>query len=217
MARIIIPPGIVEGFIAISNLNDNQLSSLSNFLRALPIGSKFEEIDKFLNSELNIPTSEKIVQTLVSFGELLEPDDVNTKELASDLAESLQRNYSELTRQNDLSNLEQNLVKIFESSQNLKLTLKAYNLVLENNDLYVSSKVITDIRLIFNDNITDSNRSAVIIHKLHLVLQNARKNTDIFITMDSSDLKKLKDTIDRAILKEDLIKEDYENVNFIDY
>lgn len=214
MAKLIIPPAVIGGFKEIAKLNENQINELANYLHTFEVGTKFEELDKFINSKLHVSNSNTLVKTIISFGELLEAEDVKYSELAHELRDSAEQSLQEENISN-LDALEFNLVKIFENSKNLKLTVKAYNLLLENSNVYIDGKIISDIRLIFNDNLTESNRNGVIIHRLHLNLQNKKDNNDIIITLDSSDLKKLKDVIDRALLKEDIIKEDYENIHFI--
>lgn len=216
MAKIGIPKTVVEGFIGISRLDGQQVDRFSEFLKTLPVGTKFEEIENFLTNE-QAYNPQEIVKTIVSFGDLLEGKDVDYKDLSKDLANSVIKDYSDQLERAEEEKLSSNLYKIFESSANLKLTLKAYNLVMENDNLLVSSKINTDIRLIFHDDITDGGRNGVIMHKLHLVISNDGKRNSVYITMDNSDLKRMKDILDRALSKEGLIKEDYKDINFINY
>lgn len=214
MAKLIIPPDVIDGFKEIAKFDEIQINELANYLDKFKVGTKFEELDKFINSKLHVSNSNTLVKTIISLGELLESEDVNYSELAHELRDSIEQSLQE-ENVSKLDNLEFNLVKIFENSKNLKLTIKAYNLLLENSNVYVDGKIISDIRLIFNDNLTEPNRNGVIIHRLHLTLQNKKDSSEIILTIDNSDLKKLKDVIDRALLKEDIIKEDYENIHFI--
>ena len=64
--------------------------------------------------------------------------------------------------------------------------------------------------MIFNDNIRDNNRNALLIHHLHIeyVKEGYRK---IILLLDLADLKSLKESIERAINKEEIIKNDYQS------
>ena len=211
MPRIKIPDLALPGFEAIAQLNEEQSQKFSQFLNSLPVGSKMEDINNYLFSELNVTDSRSIVQTLVSFRELLEADNVDFEELSSSLVNSYKETKNE-GREEEAYFLKRNLQLIFSNSKNLKLTLKAKQLSTEDSFIYSDSKIITDIRLVFNDEIEDEKRNAIVIHKLHLEYYQNKEIQDIFLTLDLSELKKLKDNIDRAIKKEDVIKKDYESI-----
>lgn len=215
MPRIRIPDLALPGFKALAELDGEKIQKLSQFLNSLPVGFKMSELNDYLLSEIKISESQSIVQTLFSFRELLEPKDVDFKELSTSLAES----YKELEQETSDKNLEllkKNLELIFQNSKSLKLTLKTRQLKTEDSKIYSDSKVITDIRLIFNDDIEDKNRNAVVIHKLHFEFFENKELNDFFISLDLSELKELKEHIDRAIKKDEIIQKDYEStVHFI--
>jgi len=216
MAKLIIPSSVIDGFKEIAKLNENQITELAEYLQQMDVGAKFDAIDKFISSKITSIDSASIVRTIISFGDLLDGDDVKFDELAHELRESVEDIFSEESDLN-FDRLEANLLEIFENSKNLKLTTKVFNLLVQNNNIYIEGKIISDIRLVFNDNLTETNRNGVIIHRLNITVQNKKENSDIVISLDNSDLKKLKDVIERALLKEEIIKEDYENIHFITY
>lgn len=216
MAKLIIPSSVIDGFKEIAKLNENQITEFAEYLQQMEVGTKFDAIDKFISSIITSIDSGSIVRTVISFGDLLDGDDIKFDELAHELRESVEDIFSEESDLN-FERLEANLLKIFQNSKNLKLTTKVFNLLVQNNNIYIEGKIISDIRLVFNDNLTESNRNGVIIHRLNITVQNKKENSDIVISLDNSDLKKLKDIIERALLKEEIIKEDYENIHFITY
>ncbi len=65
------------------------------------------------------------------------------------------------------------------------------------------------MRFIFNSDILDKSRTAIITHNLKLEIVDSMDNKDIYISMDIESLKELNATIERAIRKEDIIKSDY--------
>lgn len=215
MARIKIPPSALSGFTAISKLDESQIKVISDYLENMPVGTKMQDVDGFLSYTLNIDESQNIVQTLRSFSELLQPPNVDFEALASNLASSYKEQANDEVTENTENNLRRNLYFIFIHSTNLKLTLKAYDLIGEDNYLFTNAKIVTDIRLVFNDDIEDSARNAFVVHYLHIdYFKDGLKK--IQLTLDLSDLKKLKGQLERAINKEDIIKKDYEkSFNFL--
>lgn len=220
MSKITIPPRALQGFIEIASLTSEQAEKVSTFLRQMQVGTKFNEINEYLYSSLNIKTSRSIVNTFSTFGEILEPTEINFEDLTNNLIESV----VELTKkdkdkeldEDKLKALKRNLLLIFENSKNLKLTLKAFKLEFENDNLYSDARIISDIRLIFNDELEDTKRNGIILHRLHINFKKKRVDDEMFFTLDLKDLKNLKEDIDRAIKKEEIIKSDYnKNINFI--
>lgn len=216
MEKIRIPENVVEGFIGISRLKNQQVIGLAQFLEKLPVGGKFGEIEDFLISQ-EAYNPHEIVKTIVSFGDLLEGENINFRSLAKNLASSVIKDYSKQFEGVEEETLSENLFKILENSANLKQTLKAYNLVLENDNLLINAKINTDIRLIFNEDMADDKRHGIVIHKLQLTVRSDQNSNNYYITLDNSDLEKMKEVLDRALTKERLIKKDYNNIEFIDF
>lgn len=215
MPRIRIPDLALPGFKALAELDEEKIQKLSQFLNSLPVGFKMSDLNDYLLSELEVSESRSIVQTLFSFRELLEHRNVNFQELSDSLVESYKDIETEISDE-ELAILKRNLEIIFQNSNSLKLTLKTKQLRTEDSKVYSDSKVITDIRLIFNDDIEESNRNGVVIHKLHFEFFENKELNDFFISLDLSELKELKEHIDRAIKKDETIQKDYEStIHFI--
>ena len=147
MARIRIPPSAFTGFEAISNLDSTQVRYISEFLERTPVGTNLNlsELNDFLFNSLNIVEAKGIVDTLVSFSELLQPADVDFESLADKLASSYQEQGEQEVSELKKEKLKENLILIFKSSNNLKLTLKAIDLIGGDNYLFRDCKIITDI------------------------------------------------------------------------
>jgi hypothetical protein len=216
MSSIRIPPSVLPGFKKIADLNSEQITHLAKFLKNLKVGFTLDTLVAFLSRELNLSKAQEVAQTIISFSELLEPDDVNFSDLATNLTQSYNEMSNEILDEKVLEALRENLLVIFSNSTNLKITLKAKRLIYENENILSETKIITDIRLIFNNPISNKNRNALLFHKLHISYQHGDTSKDIFMTLDSEDLKQLKTEVERALEKEAVIKEDYNDIfNFI--
>lgn len=216
MPKISIPERVLPGFEILANLENSKLSSLIGYLKSIKVGIKFDVLANELEEFFNPKDSNLIVITLISFSELFENTDRNFKQLAEELASS----YVEISNDDinfDTKNkLQNNLLEIFNNCTQLITTLKAKGLAVENENTLTSVKILSDIRPVFNLKIEEKDRTAIILHKIHLEYQKESENKDIFITLDSDDLRILLKTIERAIKKDQIIRDDYQNVfNFI--
>ena len=86
---------------------------------------------------------------------------------------------------------------------------KTGHILTQHERIFDDARILTDMRPIFHADVGDVPDAAVIIHMLRLTQRTPRPNQryeDIFIAMDSNDIRALRETIDRAIAKEETIK-----------
>lgn len=84
--------------------------------------------------------------------------------------------------------------------------VKALDLSYEYENLLQSARIITDIRPIF-DIVADKIEGTVITHTLRLEFDSREKEASLSIVLDSEDIKKLKDSCDRALKKAKVAQE----------
>ena len=169
-------------------------------------------VSKFESSQII-----SISSTIFSLGNILNTLELPIEEFASELTNS----YSDIKELklnvHDKKHLENRVLLVLKNIGSLKLTFKALSLLRENNQNLTESHIITDIRLVFQEQIENRERHAVIIHKLKLEFRKDNENKEFFLALDNNDLVKLKRQIERALEKEELIKQDYQNtISFID-
>lgn len=209
MADLQIPDNLETGFKQLIEIPNQKFSELLHLIESVKIGISLDELKKLFDNYFNNEYSE-LPRLIFSFGELLLKGDSDYATIASNLTAA----YKKLTNEENnthLDTLRNNLLLIFNKFDNLKLSLKALELLSENNNLFLNSRIITDIRSIFYDDLQDSPKYAVIIHNLKLEFQNDNDTKSIYLSLDLNDLNTLKKVVDKAILKEQRIKEDYKN------
>jgi hypothetical protein len=211
MAKINIPKDVLPGFSLLASLDSEQIGKLSSYLREMPIEGKLNDLGEFLTTELAISSSIEIVKTIVSFTELLEKPNVDFNELSTNLVDAYKERENE-TDADTLEALKQNLLEIFRNSKQFRLTIKAKRLISENDNLLQESKIVTDLRLVFDEDLENKKRNAIIIHRLQFDFRTQNESKSIFFSLDIEDLNKLKEEVERAIKKENIIKNDYEDI-----
>jgi hypothetical protein len=77
----------------------------------------------------------------------------------------------------------------------------------QHERIFVSARILTDVRPIFRVNVSEKPKSAVVIHMLRMVYRNFQgERQEQFFALDSNDLRSFKALIDRAMKKEETLK-----------
>ncbi|RFM30973.1 hypothetical protein [Chitinophaga silvisoli] len=212
MADIKIPNKFLGGFEIIKNLSNSQIESLSDFLKSRtpsekPDGPFASEIVGISRDNLT-----EIVSTIYSVIHL----SVSYKMPLNELIKDLSAAFFSQSQSPINDNLSSNLQLLLENANNLKLSVKAADVMREKDKIYDSSRVLTDLRYIFDNNdLKSDNRLAVIIHNLKIAYQHNKNEEAFFVALSLDDLKDLKQQIDRAIEKEEIIKAYYANQEIV--
>ncbi len=148
---------------------------------------------------------------VMNFHHNLENSDLEAEEYYRKLYESL--------LQEDNLGLEVDvIIDIFKelvenTNKNLLITLQALTLYGNNQKVYYGSKVFHEIRPIF---VKGQNEGSLCIHKFKMEFRQNDDVKEIFMALDTEDLKKLKHSIETAEKELKLIKEnsDYNLIEF---
>ena len=99
------------------------------------------------------------------------------------------------------------------SNDNIFCSARGQDLLSEYQNIFLNSRVVTDIRPIFNIDIKQSPKGGVIVHNLniHYRSSNTSEHQDIYFALDSDDIHILSDSLIRAIEKEKSLNSIFEN------
>lgn len=211
-----IPKSFLPGFEAISRLNHEEVILLAEALEQLPVGFGFQEFKAEIREKEGISETALIAaNSIFSFGGLLLKNKDPLEQLAEDLSDAFQQEQKDDFKPEQIEQLKQNLIILFNKAENIEKTFKAYQLLSENAHNYQDSRVITDVRMIFDEDIQTTNQTGLIIHQLKLEYLENNQVKSFFISLDNDDLLKLKEELNRATEKEDSIGKNNPNINFI--
>jgi hypothetical protein len=217
MVKFQIPEIFKPGFEALAQLDGKSFNMFAEVVKGLPPGNSLKIYAEKIN-KLPLKGIEDISKTILSLGNLQSSFEGTPQQLADDLADSfafLKASEGEQITTEAKSVLSSKILTILKC-ENLRLTFKALNLVSENDQIFRDARVVSDVRLIFNDDLKDQSRSGVIIHRLKLEYQKNSSLKEFYLSLATDDLQKLRRQIDRALEKEVILKSDYSNINFIE-
>lgn len=219
MAKYRIPENFIAAYDLINELSDDAVSILSKELEKVKVGANTDEISSLLKEPLkkDLPISELqvIVEAVFSIYSLINRDKQNNlDDILGDLVES----FIETKEGNDYNSekLKINLHKLIKRGSHLDLTHKTFDLLSEYDKIYIDSRVISDIRIIFGNDIKETEQEAAIVHQLRIEYHEKGDIKNLFFALDSNDLENLKINIERAQEKDQLIRnKTYKNMSFI--
>lgn len=88
----------------------------------------------------------------------------------------------------------------------LRLTWKALDVLTQNERTFMEARILTDMRPIFGDDVSDPPDIVVILHTLKIRYRTGRRTEDLFLALDNNDIKELREVLDRAEMKAETLK-----------
>lgn len=212
-----IPPPVRSGFRRIKSLDENQINILSSIIKSIEIGDGVNKIAEKNYEKLSITEAElqSIMGALFSLVNIFPEANNSIEKFASEFSLSFQ----DLTNEIDEGKtLEANLIILLQDFSLIKKTLKSRELFTDNLNNFSESRVISDVRIIYDDDaeLDKKEQFAIVIHNLKIVYSSsANYNNEIYISLDLADLLELQKVISRAIKKDSLIRSNNHELQFL--
>ena len=218
MTRYSIPRQFIKGFENIIKLSEEQVSLFADALKEQKPGENlknvFEKTKGFLNS-FSEQDIHGMISAMVSIVEIFEKAKRNIDVFTTDFSDSYLASSADYTAE-DREVLKRHLSILLAGYDSVRITAKAQDIILSNKHNFSNARIISDIRIVFDEQVNDNKKIAVVVHNLKLEYSEDAENKEFFISLDLSDLKELKRVIDRAILKDEVIRENKHLLEFID-
>ncbi len=197
-----IDPSDREGIVVAKRLAPAVVSRLVDALNEAPPVSNPDEMAERLTEYLSGISKERLVallRTLYTLYFIRDLSGVSLSRFLDDLIEAASKD--QRLKSDDLPVLRDTLEKLLNIKP-LLIVAKAARLQRDGERLYCTSKVLSDIRPVFNDNPSSAPAGAVITHTLKVAYHEGPIHRDVQIVLDSDDLADLEKVIHRAQLKD---------------
>jgi hypothetical protein len=89
----------------------------------------------------------------------------------------------------------------------LGITAKATEILMDNEKVYYDARVLTDIRAVFGDDVTEQPVGAVITHLLAIHHHDSGRHEETFFALDENDIEQLMEVLERAKIKAETLQE----------
>ncbi|HEY9877784.1 MAG TPA: hypothetical protein V6D29_04975 [Leptolyngbyaceae cyanobacterium] len=146
---------------------------------------------------------ESLFNMLTSLYLLLKEEGLETDEVVFEIADAVSRDENIQLNDDELDLLIDRLFEFLYLEDSIKLSYKASNIKADNQNVFLQSKIYTDIRPIFREDINDKDPVGfVVIHNLKVQFSDGSGDKEFYVTLDSQDLEMLQIAVKRALDKE---------------
>lgn len=211
MAIVSIPRPIELGIVKIIGLPDETIATLLSALDVPFLPLKRKTLVSTLSRKVEgLPPGdiEQVMLVVMSLYMSLASINVSTSEFLDNVIESVQESTSPaiIKTEDEAKKLKQRLAA-FLDLDSLRISAKTQEILHEHQHALSQVRILTDIRPVFDTTKTESIAAAVLVHTMKLTYIAEDETCEFFVAMDTSDIKILKEALERAEKKAESIKE----------
>lgn len=209
MPTINIPTRNFIGIRGLLELSEQESEALRQQLEKIPLCLTKEEIIGNLKVNLKNFKEENInyiVDFLISANDFRIHQNLTKDEIVKGISNFVfTKNVSDLAGDFDLDFVESRLSMYLDIEGQISLISKIRSIYSEHQRIYSSSRVFTEVRPVFDENI-ENIPAAIILHNLIINYTEDEINKSFSIALDDSDIDTLISSLERAKKKKELIK-----------
>jgi hypothetical protein len=208
--RLTIPERFRSGLVKLATAEDNVVDKLLDSLENSPPTLYSKVMASFVakNHNIEFQYAFEVLQSVLSLYSLRESDYFSTEQLVQQVSKALQEESEESLKlsEDEITVFQQRLSSFLKIRGSLAISSKASNLLVEYENIFSNSRVVTDIRPIFHTDIEDGLGGALIVHTLRIGYRTANGRHEFFVALDQDDVQQLLGDLERAIQKEEFLK-----------
>jgi hypothetical protein len=209
MASLRIPKKHYEGLAKFLSLPEEAFEEFTTHLQEAPIALDFRQaIRKSILGiqDISPDDAERMVDALVSLYLAKATSENSTPAFVDELTQAIEEsNANELKIADEFRGSIGNRLNALLGREALTIASKANSIMYEYGNVYYRARILTDIRPIFGDS-PDSIEAAVVIHNLRIHYHEGDVHKDFFVALDTQDIQKLIDVLQRAKTKAESLK-----------
>lgn len=179
----------------IAAMSDDEFEHLRNVLASakpsLKIQTLVAEVDEKLNGE--IPNIADVLQSVADLNNARVSADLTIEQFIRDVSRLLARRKDKSI---NLPSVEQRLTSLL-NIEALAFSARAFDLQHEYDKLFISARIVSDVRPVFNQAGTEP-VATMIVHNLSIKYYQTGEYKEMFIALDEADVAKLRKVLDRA-------------------
>jgi len=210
MSALDIPDEYEYGIKLLLQMNDEIgkkfIKALSESKPTLYIENLVESVSQKLKDILTPSNVKDMIEALLALYGVRDSLDVETSEFIKNLEEAVLESESFSNISNNLQISKPLITELLDLDEPLSIASKAFNILLDHERVFLSSKILTDIRPIFSNRKVESPVGAVIVHMFKIDYREGSESKEFFVALDTADINKLENVLRRAKEKEKAIQ-----------
>jgi len=220
MTEFRVPESQKAGLALLASMKGSDAEQLIITLADAPKGLDPTEFTRHLSSGLNLSLDDgrelaKVISSLymVKINDLME-----TAELVDAIHEAISISNEEnlFPKDGDWDKYKSFLISILDLDDNIGSTIKAFSNLRDHERTYCTAKIYTDVRPTFGLSPEEGFNTASVVHNLLITYHSTSGHGELQIALDSEDLLELKKIVNRAEVKERVIRKNFDSkIDFI--
>ena len=209
-AKLSIPEQYRPGLVKLATAGDDVVNRLLDSLEKFPPTLHGEDIASFAAKKHNIEPkyASEVLRAVLSLYSLRENGYFSTEEIIQQISKALQEESEEPLElsEDKIARFQQRLFSFLEIRGSLEISSKASDLLIEYENIFSNSRVVTDIRPIFKPKVEDGLGGALIVHSLRIGYKTLSGMHEFFVALEPDDVQQLLEDLGRALQKEESLK-----------
>lgn len=205
-----IPERYEDGFRELGSLSELEFNKIEEGLSKAPLTSSVSKLGQVFSSieELKLVDVDEIFSSVGSLIAFIEREEI-IEEIVQDIVALCED--GELIAPENKKDFEKRL-EILINNKQIYYAAKAEGLVNDYSNIYLLSRIVSDIRPVFDIHVDGDILGGLIVHNLNIHYQSHEEpfHKDISLTLTLEDLKTLREMLDRAEKKEASLKKVFE-------
>ncbi len=207
-----IPPRYLRGLTALVSIGDQTAEALQAALEEVPEVLSTDRLAEHIRDAVpTLPDDESLetLEALLSLMTLLPEDGEGVANLARDVADSPDLELTDEERQTFFERLEPLL-----ELDSLTLAARAFDIVSEHDRVFHDARIVNDLRPVFGPDPADGPKAALLVATLKIDYHVTGSPLDsAYFALDQTDLRRLRDVVDRALAKHASLRGLVESMN----
>ncbi|RYG38673.1 hypothetical protein EON81_02945 [bacterium] len=197
-----------ESILALAQMKQDEYDLIRKTLSTLDTPPSDDEMaesdDEEMNQELPGDDDEyrNLVKTLFTLHSVKARYGMTVEEFISAIGEGLANSTNPVFSLSEVKIAKKRVADLLSIDSLIGRTSKFKNLSREHGKVFCASRIFTDLRPVFSEEAEDEPREMIIVHTIKLAYHEDGKHLEVFVAADGSDLRVLKEAIERAEKKE---------------
>jgi hypothetical protein len=207
--ELTLPDYYTQGIRDLAGLREDQAKELVSALRAEePVYYNPNQLADSIATKVSIDKAVvgEIITALAGLYMGRAVTGLPIPEFAQTILEAIEKKGLKPPEPPSWARLKGNLVQLLELEGALPVASKALNVVTEQDRVFSQARVLSDLRSVFKDDPEVPPWAVAVIHTLRIHYYQSGELKAFFVAMDDEDIRKLRETLDRAQKKSRTLK-----------
>lgn len=210
-----VPEQYLNGLEKLAILDDKVIKNIFQSIEAVPPAFDLQKIASFAGSNygVDVEDASAILNFIAALYFYIRNEDISSDIIIDVICENLKKDVPIKLAPKYIPKLKTRLSRLLGISSFLEIIYQASDLLPENQNILVDTRLLTDIKPIFKEDISGGISASLISHTLRLQYENINGIQEIFVSISSSNIEQLIEELQESLTKESALQEIFDRIN----